>query len=78
MAVKRKRRKSFFNPVVRGQAVRLKASAEEAEQEAALNNAALNSLPSDSHAFYVMLVITVAGILFIGFITWCIALMPTK
>lgn len=75
MAVKRKQRKTFFNPVVRGQAVRLKAPDEEAARDA---SPSLNTLPSDRHSAYVMLVITVAGLLFIGFISWCISLMPTK
>lgn len=80
MAVKRKRLKLLFNPVVRGKAVRLKAPHEEHEptQPVTQNNLSLDTMPSASHSSRVMLVIFVAGLIFIGFITWCISLMPSK
>jgi hypothetical protein len=91
MAMKRKSRKPRFHSVIsRSQAVRLKprgaesvtpANAAEAPKDLPndlpnelLDNAAL----PESAASGVMLVITIASLLFIGFIAWCVSQMPAK
>ena len=81
MAVKRKLRKSL---AVRGEAVRLKPTD---SLETLVGNGQRINLPEDlldraaqpdSDASRVMLVITLAALAFIGFIAWCVSLMPAR
>lgn len=81
MAVKRKHRKFNFNPVVRGHAVRLKAaegtaSARDNQRPNVSNDLIEAATHTESHAHWVMLVITVLGLGYLAFIAWCVAQMP--
>ena len=77
MVVKRKIRKARFNPIAR---MRPRASEAATKPNAAdipedlLDRAAL----PESEASGVMLVITIASLVFIGFLAWCVSQMPAK
>jgi hypothetical protein len=75
--MKRKLRKSRFNPIAR---MKPRVSESAVKPNAAdlpedlLDRAAL----PESEASGVMLVITLASLIFISFIAWCVAQMPAK
>jgi hypothetical protein len=77
MAVKRKIRKARVNSIARMKPRRSEAAAKSNSTEIPedlLDHAAL----PESEASGVMLVITIASLIFIGFIAWCVAQMPAK
>ena len=77
MAVKRKARKSRLNSIARmkprNSGAAAKPNATEIPDDL-LDHAAL----PESEASGVMRVITIASLIFIGFIAWCVAQMPAK
>ena len=81
MAVKRKTRRARFNSITRMKPRNSEAAAKSNAAEIPkdlpedlLDHAAL----PESEASGVMLVITIASLIFIGFIAWCVAQMPAK
>ncbi len=81
MAVKHKIRKSRLNPIARMKPRDSEAAAKPNAIEISKN------LPADlldravlpeSEASGVMWVITIASLIFIGFIAWCVSQMPAK
>ena len=81
MAVKRKIRKARLNPIARmkprGSEAAAKPNTTEIPEDLPKDLLDQAALP-ESEASGVMLVITIASLIFIGFIAWCVSQMPAK